>query len=540
MTHRLVAIALAGLAALSIGCPPGTHTPAPAIVEFAASPATISQGQGTTLSWTVIGADTLTIDAGVGAVTGTSVVVSPTADTTYTLTAEGPGGAATATASVTVLPAADVTWTWIAGSDATDQAGTYGTRGVAAAGNVPGARDGGCTWRDSSGDLWLFGGAYWTGPSSSSAHMFNDLWKFDGTRWTWVSGSNTFNQPGTYGTKGTAAAGNAPGGRHGAVAWLGQDGTFWLFGGEGYDSAGALGSLNDLWKFDGTSWTWVSGSAGGNAEPTYGTRGVAAAANVPGARVRAVSWTGSAGEFYLFGGDGEGVDSGGELNDLWRFDGTRWTWLSGSTESSQPGHYGTRGVADAANVPGAREQAVGWIDDGGDLWLFGGYGSDAEPAGRPTMYGPLNDLWKFDGTAWTWISGSDLNSQGGVYGTRLTPDAGNTPGARKAAMAWTRTGGELWLFGGIGQAGGTYGFLDDLWRFDGTAWTWVSGANWPGQRGTYGTQGVSSATSVAGARIAGGTWVDPAGDLWLFGGNGFGAAAGAAADLNDLWKLHIP
>ena len=41
----------------------------------------------------------------------------------------------------------------------------------------------------------------------------NDLWKYSAGEWTWMSGSNVVNQEGTYGTQGTAAAGNIPGAR---------------------------------------------------------------------------------------------------------------------------------------------------------------------------------------------------------------------------------------------------------------------------------------------------------------------------------------
>ena len=63
----------------------------PAIVSFTASPATIFLGQTSTLSWTVTGAATLTIDQGVGSVLvtvlgGTTQVVTPAHTTTYTLT----------------------------------------------------------------------------------------------------------------------------------------------------------------------------------------------------------------------------------------------------------------------------------------------------------------------------------------------------------------------------------------------------------------------------------------------------------------------
>ena len=63
---------------------------APAVSSFSASPGTIIQGQSATLSWGVTGnpAPTVTIDNGVGDVSNrTSITVSPTQTTTYTLTA---------------------------------------------------------------------------------------------------------------------------------------------------------------------------------------------------------------------------------------------------------------------------------------------------------------------------------------------------------------------------------------------------------------------------------------------------------------------
>ncbi|MBI4912223.1 MAG: hypothetical protein HY823_05760 [Acidobacteria bacterium] len=80
-----------------------TVVPLPVIASFAANPATISSGQTSTLSWSVTGAATLSLDRGIGTVTGTSRVVSPTSTTTYTLTAANSLGASvTATTTVTV------------------------------------------------------------------------------------------------------------------------------------------------------------------------------------------------------------------------------------------------------------------------------------------------------------------------------------------------------------------------------------------------------------------------------------------------------
>jgi len=78
---------------------------APAVASFAANPSTIAAGQATTLGWgAVTDADTLTIDQGIGPVTG-PVLVSPLVTTTYTLTATGCGGTTTSQVTVTVNPA---------------------------------------------------------------------------------------------------------------------------------------------------------------------------------------------------------------------------------------------------------------------------------------------------------------------------------------------------------------------------------------------------------------------------------------------------
>src|SRR5215472_11840307 len=64
------------------------------IISFTASPTLIAQGQSSTLSWDVTGGQQITIEPGVGDVTGTtSAVVTPTVTTTYDLTAIGVNGA---------------------------------------------------------------------------------------------------------------------------------------------------------------------------------------------------------------------------------------------------------------------------------------------------------------------------------------------------------------------------------------------------------------------------------------------------------------
>lgn len=202
-----------------------------------------------------------------------------------------------------------------------------------------------------------------------------------------MSGANSVNASGSYGTLGTPAATNVPGGRYESVSWIDANGNLWLFGGSGFVSPGANGELNDVWEFDSNSkeWTWMSGSNTANAPPVWGTLGNGATNNTPGARSGAVSWTGSDGSLWLFGGD--------SFTDLWKFNPTAktWTWVSGSNTSGTP-NYGMEGVTASSNVPGSRGESIGWIDGSGHLWLFGGSGVDSSgTAGKPY----LNDLWRY-------------------------------------------------------------------------------------------------------------------------------------------------
>lgn len=121
-----------------------TPVPAPSISSFVATPASISPGQSSTLTWTVVGATALSLDQGVGTVTGASAVVHPTATTTYTLTATNASGSVTASATL-----------WVT---------TSAVAGGAALGSVPAAlparlcvglvEDPGATWMKTSGVPW--------------------------------------------------------------------------------------------------------------------------------------------------------------------------------------------------------------------------------------------------------------------------------------------------------------------------------------------------------------------------------------------------
>ncbi|MDB6154184.1 MAG: Kelch repeat type 2-containing protein, partial [Chthoniobacteraceae bacterium] len=392
-------------------------------------------------------------------------------------------------------------WTWVNGPQTVGNPGVYGTQGEAGTTNVPSARYEGVTWTTPDGKLWLFGG----GNSTASSAFLSDLWVYDPVtgQWTWKKGSSAINTTGIYGTQGLPGVSNNPGGRVGANSWVGLDGRLWLFGGYGRDGAGEVGLLNDLWRYEPATgeWTWIKGSNLVNRNGIYGVQGNSATANTPGGRNNATSWRDSQGRLWLFGGSGYPASgSDNRLNDLWRYDPAtnQWTWINGSNSTNAKGVYGTQGTAAAANMPGSRIGSTAWSDAQGRFWLFGGSGYNAFNA-----QGELDDLWRFDPVSvqWTWIKGSNLVNQFGVYGSQNVAAPTNSPGARHNSAFWRDAQGRFWMYGGIGyQASGvSSGALADLWRYepDTNLWAWIGGSS---QSALYGIQGQATDRTRPGAK----------------------------------------
>jgi len=375
-----------------------------------------------------------------------------------------------------------LSWSLVSGGDQVDEAGIYGTKGEPDPSNIPGSRSYSASWTDSTGNLWLFGGSGYD--AFGNVGELSDLWKWDGRNWIWMKGSDAINQEAVYRTRGHPDSANVPCPRHGGVSWTDESDNLWLFGGTADKANGRAIWFNDLWRWDGTNWTWMSGSKEVNSNGNYGTIGVPDPDNVPGARCFATSWTDSDGNFFLFGGEGvaEEPNTRSLLNDIWKWDGANWTWVGG-TKYYDMGRPGSKGVPDPENFLASRGGAAGWIDDSGNVWLFGGMGVYVRY--KDEIWGGfLNDLWKWDGESWTWINGFadflhedfDLLDLDGVYGTVGIPDAANVPCSRGNAVSWVDTSGNFWLFGGQTSSFGG-GLLDDFWRWDGANWTWISGSN---------------------------------------------------------------
>ena len=278
-------------------------------------------------------------------------------------------------------------WTWMTGTNTSFTSATFGVRNVPSDTNNPGMRTNFMAGLDPQGRLVFFGGGA-TNPAC-------DVWRYDPAtnRWVWLGGAQGTLITGVYGTKGVPSTANRIGSRTwGSTLWLPEDGSVWIFGGNGFDGSGdfILYPMNDLWRFNPTSneWTWING----------------------------VSLVGIA------------------------------------NMSGHPGLYGTKGVAGATNQPGSRINSTGWLDPQGDLWMMGGTGMDS----TASTSGELNDVWKHSRSTgqWTWMAGANLKAQSAVFGTLGTPSAANTPaGVRGGTGArWHDPTGSLRLIGGGGSA----------------------------------------------------------------------------------------
>lgn len=357
------------------------------------------------------------------------------------------------------------------------------------------------------------------------------------TPWTWMKGDNTINQQGVYGSQGFASSINKPGARNSSTTWRDAAGNLWLFGGSGF-GVSTQGYLNDLWKYEPSSstWTWVSGDNSPGKYGVYGTQGISSPSNKLGSSYSSVSWTDASGNLWLFGGFGYGSSSLGILNSLWKYVPTtnQWTWIKGNTTVNMTGVYGTKGIANASNQPGARYGSQTWIDASGNLWLFGGYGHANSSAGI------LNDLWKYDPNtnSWTWMNGDNTINQPGIYGTKGITNPANKPGGRYVSTSWQDQSGNIWMFGGYGYDETYAGNLNDTWKYDPATnqWTWMHGDKTIDQKAVFGTQGVTSVNNKPGSRYVSNSWKDLNGDLWMFGGYGYDVIN--SGYLNDLWKYN--
>jgi len=104
--YKVAAVNSLGTSPLSNEASATPELAKPTISSFTASPASIASGSSITLSWKTVGAASIAITPGTFTSTAASgsTSVSPTATTTYKLTATNTAGSVTATVKVTLIP----------------------------------------------------------------------------------------------------------------------------------------------------------------------------------------------------------------------------------------------------------------------------------------------------------------------------------------------------------------------------------------------------------------------------------------------------
>ena len=224
---------------------------------------------------------------------------------------------------------------------------------------------------------------------AGTTSFFDDMWSWNGSAWTQLS-----------------ATGAVPSPRTGySWAFDSARNKLVLFGGTLATGAGS----NETWEWDTNAWTQLT------------------PATSPSARTEAAMayWNG---QVVLFGGTANGSGAGARFGDTWTWDGTNWTQA-------------------ATTGPSARfDHAMAADPVASDIKLFGGM-----TQALPSLSGYTNDLWSWNGSAWSLVT------------TATAPSA-----RRHHGMAFDTGRNALVMFGGT--AGGSSNFAD--------TWTWDSATGW--------------------------------------------------------------
>jgi hypothetical protein len=156
-------------------------------------------------------------------------------------------------------------------------------------------------------------------------------------------------------------------------------------------------------------------------------------------------------------------NNSGNIN-FWLFDTNIKQWKKLNATSTE--NYGTKGVASPSNFPGPRIGTVTWVDNDGNLWMYGN-----------AWWPKQSDMWKYDRTTgmWTWMSGtesdsSSLPAQQGVASATALPKTYNN------AYSWVDSQNNLWLFGGDRQNTSSSS-SNQVWKYSTSTglWTWMKG-----------------------------------------------------------------
>ncbi len=269
-----------------------------------------------------------------------------------------------------------------------------------------------------------------------------------------------------------------------------------MYGGVGFDSTGKNTLFSDLWQYNPSSNAWK------NIVPKAG--GIQ-----PDARMDVQTWYDAAGKLWLMGGDGTVNKTYQKQDDLWYYDikTAAWVRVIANSPTEKKSDYSV-----SASI-GSRTGAYTWVDNKGNLWLYGG--KNLETPENPT--GLLNDMWYFDikKLSWTLVTAN-------LKKNHKTNEVPLRPSPRLSGASWTDNSDNLYLYGGLGikESGLGIGGLADMWRYDikKGSWTLVGLNEQAMKPKNYANFDGESKDNHPGYRIKPTFWKDAIGNFWLYGG----------------------
>jgi hypothetical protein len=382
-----------------------------------------------------------------------------------------------------------------------------------------------------------------------------DIWRWNGATWTQIGGDavNSSWAASTY---------------EGAYSMTND-------GSNVYVGLGATAGDNEVWQWNGATWTKIGGDALNSSftnthvivnHLTYANSTLYVGLNSASATASGQVWTYN-GSWSLVGGDyvnrswgfrglnsvavmtvhgerlyaGTGISTAGNAM-VWDFDGVAWNLVGGQ---------GVNGSW-AANT---YETVTAMISLRGDLYV--GLGISANDA----------EVWRYSGGTWTQIGGDSLNSGWttnfeevnamGVFNGQLAVGLGNSANDAEVwiwnGAAWTKIGGDSlnsgWttnfervvsmanyngqLYAGLGSSAGDA----EVWRWNGTSWTRVGGDAVNSSWDAVNFEQVDAMIVFNGRLYAGlGTSTGDA-QVWEYNGTSWTKMGGD--DLNGSWSVAL-
>ena len=332
--------------------------------------------------------------------------------------------------------------------------------------------------------------------------------------WTWLGGDQTVD---------THRSKTNPGGHSGGCWFLHRDwSAVCMFGGERkYDKTPSLS--NDLWKVDMNN-KWKLLHNGSDASDMPQPRQLAAGCGIQNYY------------FVVFGGLGKGEKV---LGDTWVYymHDDKWYKLEDIQKK-----LGVTVENNATTSPPARGDAAVWCEDGQNLVVFGGFGSDNNLR---------HDMWVFSMSKLTWTeveSSSKLPADPDFV--KHLPDY---PMGRSGATTW-KSGNNLYMYGGNVQHQNirskhlNTGNSGDLWSYDlkEDSWKFLNGHKGVcTEAGNFGVKDRPSRNNRPGCRRRASAWVDNRRNLWMFGGDGADVSQESISVvqksklLSDLWTFSV-